>query len=210
MDVLVIIVGFYYLIKFITENRRSKLYQKDLDARLDNIEEVRRSLKNSKLIYEFINKPLHYSEARQLVHEAISRVCPNYDVSESELFGTCERRLPEDALLTGNKRDIALGLIMSKQGCLPVAWTIVSFGGMYFTNPEIGNGAQHNKEIYAIAKTIQKNLQKSGKNVHVIVNLHHDYPDIISNTNMYLEELTLSKKDSIRIDDFSIDKVLRE
>lgn len=213
MDFIAIIVGFCFIIKFLFGNRRDKLYQQDIDRRLGKIRSLKNDLENDELIYKYINNPVHYSDVRPLVHEAITRVCPDQSVLNSDIFGSYERsylKYGNDERLRNNAENIALGLIMTKQGYLPVEWSITTFSGMYFANPNIGNGAQHNKEIYAIGKRVQQNLRACGKDVHVVIEMHKDLPNIISNTAMTLEEFNLSKSNLVRVDDISIDRVTRQ
>lgn len=207
MDFIVIIVGFYFILKFIFEEKKSKAINKEIDRKIEMASANRKLVENESVLFKYRDRQIKYSDVRDLVWEAISWVCENHDVKNSELFGFYENLHTHDRVLTGNKRTIALGLIMSKEGCLPPTWNIHNFDGLYFTNPNMKDGAQHNKEVYAIGKRIQQNLRDNGLNFHVNISKHKDLPNVISNTHLYIEEFDIFEDHSRRIDNISIDTV---
>jgi hypothetical protein len=168
LNALVVIVGFYYLIKFIFEEKRSKKHKAEIERWAKGVVNLQSKMTNYELEKKY-SKPMKYSVLREEIGmQIIKKAYPSHDL-RTGFLGEYERKYEADksfgdkAVVDWRVEAIYAAVKMSEHGYVPSTWFITT--GMPLGIHTCA-GARI-KESIAIAKKIQENLRANGSDYHV-------------------------------------------
>ena len=210
LDAIVVIVGFYFLIKFIFENKKTKEHRAQLEQWARDSVKLQNELTNYELEKKY-NTAVKYKVLREeLGIPVLTRVLPGQNLAASGFLGEHEAKYQADksygerGVVNWRIEAMYAAIKLSELGYVPRAWFFTS--GM-----PLGVYTCHGvmiKEAIAVAKQVQENLKKNGKHVHVCLIDMNRYDsgtprDKYEGHYVCIQETCSRADEAIRVDEIS-------
>ena len=209
LDVIVIIVGVYFLIKYFREQKSLKKTDEEIAIWVKNVSEIRNKMTNYDLEQKY-DRPIEYGKLREeIIIPIIAKTVPIERIKCDGFFKEHESKYANDKsygkkYITDWRIEAMYAAVkLSEQGYVPRSWFLTS--GMQFGIYTCYG--QMIKESIAIAKKVQQNLRANGIYYHVCLLKKYNADGTRTGTEEYgncyvcLQETCSKIEDTIRVDD---------